>query len=232
MRSPRNETRNEPERRCIISGDRGPKSGLIRLAIGPEGQIAPDVRARAPGRGAWIGVDRATLEQAMVKGKLKGALARAFKGASLCIPDDLPALVELQLERATLDRLGLEARAGMLATGSDRIGETARKGQVYLLLHAADASTDGCRKLDQAWRVGREAEGSGETGITLAVNRDRVSQALGRENTVHLGVTDAGAARRIGHDLDRWHHFIGRTPLPDLAESAAQVHGDAAHDVE
>jgi uncharacterized protein len=237
MRSPPNdklpnETRHDPERRCIITGERGPKTGLIRLALGPDGQVAPDVRARAPGRGAWIGVDRTALETALVKGKLKGALTRAFKGATLAIPDNLAELVETQLERATLDRLGLEARASMLATGSDRIGETARKGQVYLLLHAADASADGCRKLDQAWRVGREAEGSGECGTMLSIDRDRLSHALGRENTVHVAVTDSGAAKRIRHDMDRWHHFIGRSPLPDLAESAAKVHGDAAHDVE
>ncbi len=231
MRNPPNETRHDPERRCIITGERGPKSGLIRLALSPDGDVAPDIRARAPGRGAWIGVDRAGLETAMTKGKLKGALARAFKGAPLSIPENLGELVELQLERATLDRLGLEARASMLATGSDRINETARGGQVHLLLHASDASSDGCRKLDQAWRVGREAEGSGDEGVKLSVDRERLSHALGRSNTVHVAVTDAGAAKRIRHDLDRWHHFIGRTPSPDLAESPAKVHGDAAHDV-
>ena len=46
MRSPPNESAQEPERRCIITGERGPKSGLIRLAIGPDGAVAPDVRAR------------------------------------------------------------------------------------------------------------------------------------------------------------------------------------------
>ena len=49
-----------------------PRDELIRLALGPDGEVAPDVRARAPGRGAWIGVDRATLEAAQAKGKLQG----------------------------------------------------------------------------------------------------------------------------------------------------------------
>jgi hypothetical protein len=39
-------------------------------------------------------------------------------------------------------------------------------GRVTWLAHAADAGQDGNRKLDQAWRVGMEAEGSGETGVT------------------------------------------------------------------
>ena len=100
MRSPQHEPANEPERRCIISGDRAPKGGLIRLALGPDGQVAPDVRARAPGRGAWIGVDRPALEAAMAKGKLKGVLIRAFKTGEVIVPDDLAARTEAALERA------------------------------------------------------------------------------------------------------------------------------------
>ena len=46
MRDPQ----HEPERRCIMTGERGPASGLIRLALGPDNLVLPDVRARAPGR--------------------------------------------------------------------------------------------------------------------------------------------------------------------------------------
>jgi predicted RNA-binding protein YlxR (DUF448 family) len=210
MRSPQHEPANEPERRCIISGDRAPKGGLIRLALGPDGQVAPDVRARAPGRGAWIGVDRPAFEAAVSKGKLKGALIRAFKTGDVVVPDDLAARTEAALERAALDRLGLEARAGSLLTGSDRISEAARKGQVLLLLHASDAGEDGNRKLDQAWRVGSDAEGSAQTGLVLGIDRTMLSQALGRENVVHIAVTDRAAAARVSTALGRWQRFIGR----------------------
>ena len=237
MRVPQNDRLSEPERRCILTGDHSRKEMLIRLACGPDGQIAPDVRARAPGRGAWIGVTKAELEKALSKGKLKGALARAFKTTVLTIPDDLAQRVESELTHATLNRLGLEARASTIATGSDRIGEAARRGNVHMLLHASDASDDGCRKLAQAWRVGRQAEGSGLSGIMLSIDRDRLSAALGRENTVHLAVTDKGAAKRIAADLYRWHHFIGHQTPEDLAESPAKVHGahhieDEAHDAD
>ncbi len=210
MRPPQHERDHEPERRCIITGDRGPKAGLIRLALGPDGQVAPDVRARAPGRGAWIGVDRAALETAMAKGKLKGALARAFKAQAVVIPDDIAALTEAALARTALDRLGLEARAGNLLTGSDRIEEAARAGKVRLLLHASDAAEDGNRKLDQAWRVGREAEGSGHVGLVLGIDRAVLSAALGRDNVVHIALTDQAATDRVGRVIARWHHFIGR----------------------
>ena len=99
----------------------------MRLAMGPDGQIAPDVRAKAPGRGAWIGVNRAALEAAHAKGQLKGALARAFKTGQFAIPENLAELLESALERSTLDRLGLEARGGTLLAGSEKI-ETAAAG--------------------------------------------------------------------------------------------------------
>lgn len=210
MRSSPNEPVNEPERRCIISGDRAPKGGLIRLALGPDGEVAPDVRARAPGRGAWIGVDRAALEAALAKGKLRGALMRAFKTNAVTVPDDLASRTEAALARVALDRLGLEARSGALVTGSDRIADAARKGQVLLLLHASDAGEDGNRKLDQAWRVGSDMEGSARAGLVLNADRTILSQALGRENVVHIAVTDGAAAVRIANALDRWHRFIGR----------------------
>ena len=143
-----------PERTCILTRRTGTRDSLVRLALGPDGQIAPDVRARAPGRGAWIGVTQAELQTALSKGKLKGALSRAFKTGELLIPDDLPARTEDALRRTLVDRLGLEARAGTLLTGSDKIEEAARRGSVRLLLHAADARTDGNRKLDQADRLG------------------------------------------------------------------------------
>ena len=213
---------SDPIRKCILSGDRAPRGALVRLALGPEGQILPDVRAKAPGRGAWIGVTRGELETAIAKGKLRGALARAFKSNSLAIPDDLPGLLTDALQRATLDRLGLEARAGKVATGAERIDAAARSGKLHLLLHAADAGADGNRKLDQAWRVGAEREGEDMRGLVLPVKRTILSLALGRENVVHIGLTDPEAARRTRETLDRWLHFIGPEQTPVPCETASQ----------
>ena len=201
--------RSCPERRCILSGEHAPRASLVRLAISPDGDVLPDPLAKAPGRGAWIGVTRAELEAAMAKGRLKGALARAFKGAALNVPEDLPDRIEAGLTRALLDRLGLEMRAGRLILGSDRIAEHARGGAVALLLHAADAREDGTRKLDQAWRVGREMEGSGERGIRLPLDRAALSVAMGRDNVVHMALADDASAARVVQILERLMHFLG-----------------------
>ena len=207
------------ERTCILSRRTGRRDELIRLALGPDGQVAPDIRARADGRGAWIGVSRAELETAQAKGKLKGALARAFKTQDLAIPDDLGERIEIALQQAALDRLGLEARGGSLLTGGERIEQAARSGQVHLLIHASDAGEDGNRRLDQAWRVGGSQDRGFQRGLVFPLPRPILSMALGRENVVHLALIDAAAARRVAKAIARWQAFID----PDAGLDGAPV---------
>jgi len=213
---------SDPVRSCILTRERADPVRLIRLALASDGRVLPDVRAKAPGRGAWIGVARPELEQAVAKGKLRGALARAFKTGDLTVPGDLPDLIAAALERNALDRLGLEARAGTIATGAERIETAARSGKLHALYHAADASEDGRRKLAQAWRVGSDREGSDLKGLALPVERPILSLALGRENVVHIGVIDRTAAGRLGEALDRWLYFIGPELSPAPCATAAQ----------
>jgi len=194
-----------PERTCVLTRRKGTKEELIRLALSPDGEVAPDVRARAPGRGAWIGVTRAELDAANAKGKLKGALLRAFKTNAVSVPPDLGERTQAALRRHALDRLGMEARAGNLINGFDRIETAARSGTVSLLIHAADAGEDGNRSLDQAWRVG----GGDPRGVIFPEGRTILSMALGRENVVHVALTDPAAASRVSHALARWRAFTG-----------------------
>ena len=194
-----------PERTCILSRRTAPREELIRLAVSPEGEVAPDVRARAPGRGAWIGVTRAELDAANAKGKLKAAVQRAFKTNDVRVPTNLGERIEHALRKTALDRLGMEARAGNLINGADKVEAAARAGKVHLLVHALDASEDGKRRMDQAWRVA----GGGPKGVIFPEGRTMLSLALGRENVVHVALTDPAAASRVSHAIARWRAFNG-----------------------
>ena len=192
-----------PERRCILTQAPGPRASLIRLVVGPPNQVAPDFAGRLPGRGAWIVADRSVLETALAKGKLKGALARAFKSNSLRLPEDLAGQIAAGLERRALDRLGLENRAGHLIWGHERIGEALLKGRIRLLIHAADAKPDGMGKLE-ARRRGASPD---TVSLVLPVGRDQLSLALGRENVVHAAISDAASAARVIEAVERWTAF-------------------------
>ena len=225
--SRKGEGRHVPERKCILTGEHDARDNLIRLALGPDGQVAPDVRAKAPGRGAWIGVDRSALEAAQAKGKLKGALARAFKTGDIRIPDDLGERTEAALRQSALDRLGLEARSGTLLTGGEKIETAARRGDVHLLIHASDAGADGNSKLDQAWRVGGNPSALDEAvqpqGLVFPADRSILSLALGRQNVVHVAIIDRAAAARVSRAIDRWRAFIGLNAGLSAAAAASPI---------
>lgn len=270
MRNPRNESltpattgtrqaksaRTQPERTCILGSGQDARDALLRLALAPDGMVLPDVHGRAPGRGAWIGVDRAGLEDALASGRLRPALLRAFKGGvkdaahhkeathnkeaahgtsaplqkpALNVPADLPERIEQALRRSFTDRLGLEMRAGHLILGTGRIADQARMGRVFCLAHAADASEDGCRKLDQAWRVGQGMEGSGRQGVRLPLDRAALSVALGRENVVHLAVADRAAAQRVMTPLRRLLHYAGAVNVMENDPGNRGVQGTLGH---
>ena len=62
MRNPQNDTgaslKHDPERTCVLTRSKGSRETLIRLALGPDGEVAPDVRARAgPTAGLAAGVE-------------------------------------------------------------------------------------------------------------------------------------------------------------------------------
>lgn len=215
-----------PQRSCILTGETADRDSLIRLAISPDGEVWPDPLAKAPGRGAWIAVSRAQLETAMGKGQLKAGIARSFKNGKLTIPDALPEMIEAGLRKALLDRLGLEKKSGQLVLGNDRIAQSARMGDIAWLAHASDAADDGCSKLDQAWRVGRDKEGSGERGIRLPLDREALSVALGRENVVHLALQGRSAADRVMQPLARLQRFIGDTAEANSIAERQDPHSD------
>ena len=186
-------------------------------------RVDPWFERRWVRRGAWIGVRQVELDTANAKGKLKGALARAFKTNDLKVPADLGERIAAAMRQGALDRLGLEARGGSLLNGAERIETAARAGKVRLLIHAADAGADGKRSLDQAWRVG----GGNARGLVFPEGRTILSMALGRENVVHIALTDPAAARRVSHAIDRWLAFID----PDAGlegGDAAPGHGSAS----
>jgi predicted RNA-binding protein YlxR (DUF448 family) len=223
MRNPQNDAvtlaepeAHVPERTCILTRRKGTKNELIRLALGPDGSVHPDVRARAPGRGAWIGVTRADLDDANARGKLRAALQRAFKTNDVTVSADLGERIEQALRQTALDRLGMEARAGNLINGADKVESAARAGKIALLIHAGDASEDGRRRLDQAWRVG----GGAQQGVIFPLDRTILSMALGRENVVHVALTDPAAASRVRHALARWRAFNGPDCGPGGGEPA------------
>ncbi len=93
--------------RCILTRRTAPREELIRLALGPDGEVAPDVAPGRPGRGAWIGVDaRRRSTPPTPRASSRPRSQRAFKTNEVDVPADLGERIEAALRQAALDRLG------------------------------------------------------------------------------------------------------------------------------
>ena len=47
VEAPKARKASEPERRCVISGQTGPREKLVRLAVSPSGLVLPDAQEKA-----------------------------------------------------------------------------------------------------------------------------------------------------------------------------------------
>jgi predicted RNA-binding protein YlxR (DUF448 family) len=74
-RGGREKDQDEPERKCIATGETSPKAGLVRFVVGPDGAVVPDFWAKLPGRGIYVSADR----QAIGRAAKKGLFARAAR---------------------------------------------------------------------------------------------------------------------------------------------------------
>ena len=58
--------RRAPERTCIVTRVAQAPEAMIRFVRGPDGRVVPDLRARLPGRGAWVSARRDAVATAVL----------------------------------------------------------------------------------------------------------------------------------------------------------------------
>lgn len=174
--------RRETERQCAVTREKRAPEDLLRFAVDLDANVVPDLKQRLPGRGVWLTGTREILEKAIAS----RAFDRAFR-KSVSVDDDFVERVEALLERDALQRLSLANKASLVVCGFDKVGEAIRGSKAAGLVHASDASPDGCGKLDRLFTA--VANASGKTGqITRSFNCEQLSLALGRPNVVHAAL--------------------------------------------
>jgi predicted RNA-binding protein YlxR (DUF448 family) len=186
-RGGRAKDRDEPERRCIVTGETGPKHGLVRFVVGPGDLVVPDVLGKLPGRGMWVTSRRSVLEQAR-----KGQFSRSAR-APVAVPDDLVAMVEAGLLRRVVEGVSMARKAGLAVAGFEKVKDLLAKGEAKVLLQAADGSARGKDKL---WTP----TGGRFFGCLTA---SELGLAFGRERVIHAALAAGGLTTRIVEDAAR-----------------------------
>jgi uncharacterized protein len=187
-----------------------PVDELVRFARSPDGIVVPDLKARLPGRGAWVGAERARVAEAA----RKGLFSRAFKAASHP-PADLADQVGALIRQAALARIGMERKAGRIAVGFAEVDALLRRGRAGLVLHASDAAADGVRKLDQAAHAG-----AGAPAVCRAFTSAEMSLALGRGNVIHAALEKGGVSDAVIQRCRRVERYFGGFEPTERVETA------------
>jgi predicted RNA-binding protein YlxR (DUF448 family) len=178
-----------PERRCIATGERHPRRGLIRFVVGPEGQIVSDIAGKLPGRGIWVAAERSALETA-VKKRLFARAARA----EVTVREDLVAEIERQLVARLGELLSLARKAGVAVAGFEKVKDWLGKEQAVILFQASDGSERGKSKL-------RPPRGKGSFFEVLTASE--LGLAFGREHVIHAALAAGGLTDKVRDDAVR-----------------------------
>lgn len=195
-------------RRCIVTGEVGPKEGLIRFVVGPDGTVVPDLGEKLPGRGIWVSARREAVETAIRKGLFSRA-ARAKVEATEALADE----VERLLAKRACEALGLARKAGALITGFEKVMSAIAKGEAAALIEARDGGEDGGRKLAGALKARQAADEKAGVPILRPLWAAEMGLALGRANVVHAALTQGSMKEKVLADLARLESF-GRKSRP------------------
>lgn len=188
-RGGREKVRDDPERRCIATGETHPRRGLIRFAVSPDGVVVPDILGKLPGRGIWVAAERAALETAVKKNLFSRAAKR-----QVTVPEGLVADVETGLARHAVELVSMARKAGHAVAGFEKVKDWLDKGEAVILLQASDGSERGKSKL-------RPPGGRGSFfGVFSA---SELGLAFGREHVIHAALAAGGLADRFRDDAVR-----------------------------
>lgn len=179
---------NGPERKCIATGEVRPQHGLIRFVIGPNGQIAPDIAEKVPGRGIWVSSDRSALEKAVNK----GLFARAAR-QPVTVPDNLVGFVEDQLAARVVNLISLARKGGGAVSGYEKVKDWLSKEQATVLIQASDGSERGKSKLSTPHH-----------GTFIGwLTAGELGRAFGRQTTIHAALGAGGLSQRVVDEAAR-----------------------------
>ena len=173
---------DDAERKCIVTGEVQPKSGLIRFVIGPDNQVVPDILGKLPGRGMYVTADRDILAEAR-----KGQFARSAKQA-VTVPEGLTDEVMRQMARRVVDLIALTRKSGRAVCGFEKVKAWLAGGErVRVLLQASDGSERGKTKL---WTP----EGARYFGCLTS---SELGLAFGRQSVIHGALGYGGLSDRV-----------------------------------
>jgi predicted RNA-binding protein YlxR (DUF448 family) len=156
----------------------------VRLVVGPDGEVAPDLAGGAFGRGAWVHPRPACVTDAV-----RGGLSRGLKTKITTEVATVVASLRDAAARRAISLLQAAQRAQLAALGTTALEDAARDESVQLLVLAADARASAelsvVRRLAEAGRV------------RLFKTKAELGAAFGRDELALVGILSPDLSREV-----------------------------------
>jgi predicted RNA-binding protein YlxR (DUF448 family) len=156
----------------------------VRLVVGPDGQVVPDMAGGAFGRGAWVHPRPACLADAV-----RGGLSRGLKTKVTASLPDVLALLREAASRRAVSLLQAAQRAHLAALGTTALEDASRDDRVELLVLASDARASAdlsvVRRLAERGRV------------RLFKTKAELGTAFGRDELALIGILSPDLSREV-----------------------------------
>ena len=171
-------------RTCVGCRASGPPQDLVRLVVGPEGEVVADLAGGAFGRGAWVHPRFACLE-----GAVRGGLSRGLKTQIKADASQVVSQMRDAAVRRTISLLQAAQRAKRVALGTAALEDAERDGRVELLILASDAKASAdlsaVRRLAERGRV------------RIFSTKAALGTAFKRDELALIGLTSTDLSREV-----------------------------------
>lgn len=171
-------------RTCVGCRASGSPQDLLRLVVGPDGEVVPDLSSGAFGRGAWVHPRPSCLADAV-----RGGLSRGLKTKITTSVEQLVELLRSAATRRTFSLLQAAQRAKKAALGTTWLEEAERDGSVELLVLAGDAKASA--ELPAVTRL--VAKGR----VRLFKTKAELGAAFGRDELALVGLLSADLSQEV-----------------------------------
>jgi len=183
-----------PVRTCVGCRKTEPAEALVRLALGPGGQVAVDHPRKLGGRGTWLHATGRCVREALKR----GAIARGLGCARVAVTaEELADAMRARFLDRARSLLSSARRSGNADVGTTAVVGAVRDGRATLLVFAEDAAAS-------ALEVREALRGSpAEVPEVRFGTKEELGALWSRDVLGVVAVTDTGLGESIARELER-----------------------------
>lgn len=196
----RQKPKEKPQRSCLGCRTTRDRDRLLRFVLSPSGEVAPDIEAKLPGRGAYTCISEQCL-RAAIKQRQFG---RAFKcEVAGMTADEVVVRIADSMNKRILGYIGLANRAGKVISGGSMVSDAIKSGnKPALVLLARDVSGTIGEKIELIAALNC-------TDCVRIMTKDDFGAILGKAPRSAIAIRSSAFVAQLKREIERYRNFLG-----------------------